>query len=179
MKKNFALSAFAALGFAALAFSGCDPEPKVDPDSLKVTITGDGIGGTPLEIKESEAGTVPVKVTILAPQAIENFKVQIFTENPVFMGGLTGMGLNGEFDLANPGPLADALSSPLVGLPNGDAVKGKTELEFDITAFIPMIFQVTGMAGGGDLNVDFKLTVTDKANKTESATIKLSLLDAQ
>jgi hypothetical protein len=178
MKKNFALLAFAALGFAALTFTGCDPEPKVDPDSLKVTITGDGIGTT-LEIKESQAGTTPVKVAIKAPQGIENFKVQITTDNPVFTAGLTGMGLNGEFDLANPGPLAEALSNPAVNLPNGAAVKGKTELAFDITNFVPMIFGITGEAGGGNLTVDFKLTVTDTKGTTDTKTIKLSLIDGQ
>lgn len=257
MKKNFALLAFAALGFAALTVTGCkDPDPvkvssisvtpanatlaiggtkqlqaavlPADADNKSVTwssnkedvatvnastglvtavaegtatitataadgsgktgiatitvspavsIDGDGID-EPLEIKATEAGEVPVVVDIAASKGIENFMVEIVSSSEAFMGGLAAMGITGEFDLANPGDLSVVLSGPAVGLPNGEAVKGETELEFDITAFIPKIFAVRAMGGEfGNCTVAFNMTVTDTEGASDEATINLNLID--
>lgn len=257
MKKNFALLAFAALGFAALTVTGCkDPDPvkvssvsvtpanatlaiggtkqlqaavlPADADNKSVTwssnkedvatvnastglvtavaegtatitataadgssktgiatitvspavsIDGDGID-EPLEIKATEAGEVPVVVDIAASKGIENFMVEIVSSSEAFMGGLAAMGITGEFDLANPGDLSVVLSGPAVGLPNGEAVKGETELEFDITAFIPKIFAVRAMGGEfGNCTVAFNMTVTDTDGASDEATINLNLID--
>ncbi len=149
-------------------------------DDLKLTITGDGIGGEPLWIGTSNAGETPVVVNIEAVQGIENFKVLITSSSAAFTGGLTELNLTNEFDLANPdealsGSLA-AIAAMGIELPSGNAVKGRTALEFDITSFIPMIFGVRSLAGEeGTCSVDFKLTVTDGKGKTETQTIKLSL----
>ncbi len=257
MKKNFALLAFAALGFAALTVTGCkDPDPvkvssvsvtpanatlaiggtkqlqaavlPADADNKSVTwssnkedvatvnastglvtavaegtatitataadgsgktgiatitvspavsIDGDGID-EPLEIKATEAGEVPVVVDIAASKGIENFMVEIVSSSEAFMGGLAAMGITGEFDLANPGDLSVVLSGPAVGLPNGEAVKGETELEFDITAFIPKIFAVRAMGREfGNCTVAFNMTVTDTDGASDEATINLNLID--
>ncbi len=130
------------------------------------------------------ATPIPVVVNIEAPQGIENFKVLITSSSPAFTGGLTGLNLTREFDLANPdealaGTLAGlAAMTPPVVLPNGDTVKGDAELEFNTTSFIPMIFGVRMEAGEtGECTANFKLTVTDKKGTTTTKTIKLSLVD--
>jgi hypothetical protein len=148
-------------------------------DDLYVAITGDGLGEERMEIKASEAlgeTPVPVVVNVAAPQGIESFKVEITSSSPVFTGALAGFGLATEFDLANPGDLGQVLTG--VNLINGADVKGKTDLAFDITSFIPMIFAVRATAAEtGDCTVDFKLTVTDTKEKSATATVKLQLVN--
>ncbi len=152
-------------------------------DDLKLTITGDGLGEEPLAIEKSKAmgeTPTPVVVDIAAPQGIENFKVLISTSSAAFTGGLAEMHLDQEFDIANLSEeLAAILASPAVGLIDPDSpIKGATELQFDITDFIPMIFGVRAVAEeSGDCTADFKLTITDGKGKTETKTIKLSLID--
>ncbi len=148
-----------------------------------ITIAGAGIGEA-LEIKASQSlptPTVPVVVNIAAGEGIENFKVQITSSSAVFTGSLTAIGLAGEFDLANPGPLAAAfagLAESGVALPYGDEVKGKTEREFNITAFVPMIFGLRTTAGEtGDCTAEFKLTVVDTKGSSAEAAVKLNLID--
>jgi hypothetical protein len=152
-------------------------EVTVNP-APEVNISGSGVAEA-LEIKASEAigeTPVPVVVNVAAPRGIENFKVQITSSSDVFMGTLTTMNLAGEFDLANPGPLGEVFTT--VGLINGADVKDKTEVAFNITAFVPMIFQVRmGAAETGDCTADFKLTVTDKTGLSKEATVKLELVD--
>jgi hypothetical protein len=139
-------------------------------DDLKLTIAGDGIGEVK-EIKMSEMADASVKIDIAAPQGIETFKIQITSSSEEFMGALAVMGMGGEFDLADPGEeLGAALTD--VGLINGADVKGKTELLFDISSFVPIIFNLVGPC-----TADFKLTVTDTKEKTETATVKLNLVD--
>ncbi len=151
-------------------------------DDLKVEITG-AVGGDPIEINMSDAladpiAIDPVAVTISAPQGIETFMVSIDSSSAAFMGGLAEMSLNEEFDLANPG---EALGLTLVGVGLIDPtkpVKDATEVEFDITNFIPMIFGVRAVAGEtGDCTADFTLKVTDTKGTTKEATIALSLID--
>jgi hypothetical protein len=176
-----------AAGKTTISATAADGSGKKDEFEVTVnvasvvTVTGNGLGEERLEIKASKAMSEtpdPVKVAIAAPRGIENFKVQITSSSAVFMGALTGMNLNTEFDLANPGALGDILSSPAVGLVNGDAVKGKSELEFNITHFMPMIFGIRMEAGeAGDCTADFKLTVTDTKGTTDTQTLKLSLIN--
>lgn len=173
MKMNFGLLALAALSFATLTFTGCNNGPEPVP---VVTIVGDGIGST-VEIKKSEAGDVPIVVEIKSNMGIENFMVSIESSSAAFMGNLTAMGLGGEFDLANPGTELGAKLTA-VGLVNGAAVKSKTELKFDITNFIPMIFQVRALAGeSGSCTVVFNLAVVDTKGTSKEAVINLNLID--
>ena len=83
---------------------------------------------------------------------------------------LMPVGLVAHFDLANPptfvydGETKDTTEGLKgLGLPVGSEVTGKTELDFDITQFMSLIFQA------GDHN--FRITITDKENNSESMTL--------
>ncbi len=157
-------------------------------DDLKLEITGDGIGETPLEIVKSEATgetPTPVVVDIVAAQGIEKFMVKIESTSANFNGTLAAMSFPTEFDLANPGEELGALLAG-IGLIDEDApVKEATEVEFDITGFIPMIFEAmagnpeaeTPVPAETECTASFKLTITDGVNQTKSATIALKLVD--
>ncbi len=150
-------------------------------DDLKVEITG-AVGGDPIDIKMSDAladpiAIDPVAVDVVAPQGIETFVVEIDSSSDAFMAGLAEMHFPATFDIANPGTELGGILTG-VGMKNGDDVKGKTEVEFEITNFIPMIFGVRAAAGeSGGCTADFKLTVTDTKGTTKEATIALSLID--
>jgi hypothetical protein len=265
MKKNFTLLAFAALGFAALTVTGCEPKPTPEPEpvpvssvSLDVTsktleigesvtltatvlpenaenksitwsvapagvvsvadgvvtalaegtatvtataadgsgksasctvtvnpkpiesnisIVGDGFDfDQPLEVKYTEATTTPVKVDITSARGIDKLLISIASDNMAFAGALQAVGLATEFDLANPD---EALVAKLAGLslPYGEDVKGKTELSFDITPFIPLMFATTQQAGGGDFGASFTIKVADDKDVQGEVTLNLSLID--
>jgi hypothetical protein len=154
-------------------------------DDVIVSITGDGIGEEPLEIKASEATgetPVPVVVNVAAPQGIAAFRVKIDSSSAAFTGGLAAFGLGEEVDLANPG---EELAGNLAGLgemgvslPFGDQIVGKTELTFNVTPFVPVIFMMRAQtAETGDCTADFTLTVIDAKGTETVATVKLKLVD--
>jgi hypothetical protein len=138
-------------------------------NDMFVSITGSGIDQV-LEIKKSEAEETAVDIDIVAPQGIENFKIQITSSSELFIGALAAMEMDGEFDIANPGELGTALTQ--IGIMNGEAVKGQKEIGFHISSFVPIIFNLVGTC-----TADFALTVTDTKGTTESKTVKLSLVD--
>ncbi|MDR2882812.1 MAG: hypothetical protein LBU98_03440, partial [Alistipes sp.] len=158
-------------------------------DDLTLSIASDAIGEEPLEILKSVATgetPTPVVVDIVADQGIANLTVKIESSSDYFMaifGEATG--IPAEFDLANaPEALAEKLAE--IGLIDPEnPVKDATEVQFDITDFIPMIF--TAMAGDPDADpalpaeeectADFTVTVKDGANQTKTATVALSLKD--
>lgn len=75
-------------------------------------------------------------VDIAAPKGIANLFVTI--DSPTLTKeDLQGVGLDSNFDLANPGSLDSALSG--LGFPTGDKVVGKTSILFDITQFMSML----------------------------------------
>jgi hypothetical protein len=122
------------------------------------------------EIKLSEVATASVKVNIEASEKIENLKVAITSNSPAFTAAVVGFA---GLDVANPGLLGGALTE--LGLKNGDAVKGQTELEFDITPFVPMIFGVMMDASETEATADFALTVVDTKGNSKTETVKLKL----
>ena len=105
---------------------------------------------------------IQAKVDIAAENGIANLHVKIISEM-LTKEMLQDVGLDSEFDLANPGALAEALAS--LGFPVGDAVSGKTELPFDITDFMPMLAMFPGQH-------DFELTVVDAADLSTTKTLK-------
>ena len=102
------------------------------------------------------------KVDIVAENGIANLKVKIISEM-LTKEMLQEVGLDSEFDLANPGDLAEVLGE--LGFPVGDAVVGKTELLFDITDFMPLLAIFPGQH-------DFELTVVDAQGLSTVATLK-------
>ncbi len=146
-----------------------------------VYIAGDGFDIALMQtILASEAGTKQVVVDVAASGGIDKLLIEITSSSPTFSEALAGMGFDANADLANPSPLLAGSLAALpdlfgASLPFGDQVKNKTELPFDITTFIPMIFQVTA-AEGGDITASFKLTVHDAYNHSDGETLKLSLI---
>ncbi|MDR2894925.1 MAG: Ig-like domain-containing protein [Alistipes sp.] len=148
---------------------------KFTDDHVYVSIAGDGFDiAEEQTLLASEAETAALKLNVTAEEGIANLMIGITSDNEAFMGALALMGLDAEFDLANPGALAAVLSSPVVGLPNGDDVLGKDALAFDLSAFVPMLFGFEG-----DFSVEFELSVTDASDlaRTEVKTLTLNLVD--
>lgn len=134
-------------------------------ESSKPTIVGKDFDITkPLVLP---AGGTTVVVNISAKHGINNLFVEIDSET-LTEDILQEVGLAKSFDLANPGILAEALSS--LGFPIGADVVGKNELVFDITQFTPLL----GIYGAGTHN--FIITVVDQANPANTKKQTLTLI---
>ena len=101
-------------------------------------------------------------VTIDCPEGFAKLEVVIDSEG-LTPDVLEGVGLAKEFDLANPGSLAEGLEG--LGFPIGDAVLGKTTVDFNITDFVPLLNIYPGKS-------DFIITVTDSKGATSTLTLK-------
>ncbi len=148
---------------------------NVDDDVTPgVTIAGESFDiDEEQTITSAEQGT-PLVILIDANTTIENFLVEITSSSAVFTQMLGLMNLDTEFDLANPTPQQAGALGELDGmLPFGDDVKGKREMEFDLTQFVPMMFAVED----ADITASFKITVTDKGGATATKTLSLDLVN--
>lgn len=103
------------------------------------------------------------QVIIRVPEGIQNLKVDIIS-NSLNAEVLEGVGLASSFDLANPGDLDEGLKG--LGFSTGADVAGKTEVVFDITDFMTLL-QIYS-----DVH-EFKITVTDKKNASDSLSLKI------
>lgn len=134
-------------------------EAKAPIDPAKApTITSETLNLDGTNIITSD---IIAKVDIKAPYGIENFEVKIISAQ-LTKEELIGVGLDSEFDLANPGDLEPALND--LGFPTGDAVKGKTEMTFDITIFMELLAYFEGIH-------QFQLTITDVQGLTVTKTL--------
>ncbi len=106
------------------------------------------LGWSNENVKKSEKDKDTYRLVIYsveAPQGIDTFVFNIDSSNKAFSDKLAAMGLDGEFDIANPdenltGALAQ-LAELGVELPFGKDVKGKTELrDINMSGIIPWIF---------------------------------------
>ncbi len=136
-------------------------KPEVNPTAPMITSETLNIEGTNVITED-----IIAKVDIAAPNGIEKFEVEIISAQ-LTKDELQNVGLDSEFDLANPGNLVGPLTE--LGFPTGDAVKGKTQLEFDITNFMQLLafFQGTHQ---------FKLTITDVKGLTSTKTLTFQAL---
>lgn len=142
-----------------------DPQPPVTEDAIKFTSETMNLEGAN-EASEFGEGLKEASVHITATEGFKNLKVKIISDF-LTREMLDGVGLTDEFDLANPvgvnldGETVD-YSEALRGinLPVGDEVVGKTELDFNITQFVPLIFEA------GDHK--FEITVVDQKGTTKS-----------
>lgn len=154
-----------------------DPQPG---DEDKITFTsetlanddnGNVLDDTPNNADDFGEGKKEAKIHIHSEAPIASFKVKIDSET-LTADVLSGVGLAPEFDLADPIVKTDDgekkdLTEGLKGLkfPVGDEVKGATDLDFDITEFVPLTM-IYGAA-----NHRFILTVTDNAGNSKTLTL--------
>lgn len=155
-----------------------DPDPQPG-DEDKITFTsetlandnGNVLDDTPNNADDFGEGKKEAKIHIHSEAPIASFKVKINSET-LTADVLSGVGLAPEFDLADPIVKTDDgekkdLTEGLKGLkfPVGDEVKGATDLDFDITQFVPLTM-IYGAA-----NHRFILTVTDNAGNSKTLTL--------
>ena len=133
----------------------------VDPNSP--TVSSETLNLNGINVITSD---LVARVDINAPNGIENFSVKIISDQ-LTKEELQGVGLDSEFDLANPGDLAAALND--LGFPTGDQVKGKTQMQFDITIFMEVLALFQGVH-------HFELTIVDAQGLTTSATLSFQAL---
>lgn len=150
-----------------------DPDPQPG-DEDKITFTsetlandngnGNVLDDTPNNADDFGEGKKEAKIHIHSEAPIASLNVKI-ESNFLTESMLSGVGLTSEFDLANPVKDGKDYTEGLKGLgfKVGDEVKGETELDFDITTFMPLIFE----AG------DHKFIITVKDENGVSKTLSL------
>lgn len=132
---------------------GDDPKPDnpdVDKDITFSSSTLDLEGANMAEEFGEEEGLKPAVVDIHSENGVTSLKVKIISDF-LTEDMLSGIGLTSQFDLADPGEYAEGLAG--LGFPSADEVNGAHDLQFNITKFIPLIFEE------GDHK--FEITVTD------------------
>ena len=103
---------------------------------------------------------------ISASKGIKSLVVNIHTSNEVLPGLLAGMGLGEPFDLADineDSTTGDSVKT--LNLPFNSQVAGQTEVDFNISDFVPLLVDLAG-------NHEFTITVTDNDNKAETMTLR-------
>lgn len=131
---------------------GDDPKPD-DPDDKAITFSSSTLdleGANMAEEFGEEEGLKPAVVDIHSENGVKSLKVKIISDF-LTEDMLSGIGLTSQFDLADPGEYAEGLAG--IGFPSADEVNGAHDLQFNITMFIPLIFEE------GDHK--FEITVTD------------------
>ena len=136
--------------------------PPADPVATftSATFNLDGVNAA----DEFGDGNKDAKIHITCPKGFAHLNVTIDSET-LTADILSGVGLAGQFDLAEPGALEDGIAG--LGLPVGAQVVGQTELDFDITQFMPLL----GIYGAANHN--FILDVEDKEGGKASLTLKI------
>lgn len=155
---------------------GEDPKPGEEgnitftSETLANDDNGNVLDDTPNNAADFGEGKKEAKIHIHSDAPIASFKVKIDSET-LTPEVLEGVKLAAEFDLADPRVKVDGeekdLTEGLKGLnfPVGDEVKGATDLDFDITQFVPLTM-IYGAA-----NHRFILTVTDNAGNSKTLTL--------
>ena len=131
---------------------GDDPKPD-DPADKAITFSSSPLdleGANMAEEFGEEEGLKPAVVDIHSENGVKSLKVKIISDF-LTEDMLSGIGLTSQFDLADPGEYAEGLAG--LGFPSADEVNGAHDLQFNITKFIPLIFEE------GDHK--FEITVTD------------------
>lgn len=131
---------------------GDDPKPD-DPDDKAITFSSSTLdleGANMAEEFGEEEGLKPAVVDIHSENGVTSLKVKIISDF-LTEDMLSGIGLTSQFDLADPGEYATGLAG--LGFPTAAEVNGAHDLQFNITKFIPLIFEE------GDHK--FEITVTD------------------
>lgn len=139
---------------------GDDPNPDKPDVDKAITFSSSTLdleGPNMAEEFGEEEGLKPAVVDIHSENGVTKLEVKIFS---AFLTEemLSGIGLTSQFDLADPGEYAEGLAG--LGFPSADEVNGAHDLQFNITKFIPLIFEE------GDHK--FEITVTDSKGLVKS-----------
>lgn len=136
------------------------------PNENAPSVEGLSYKGEAFDIKGSYdvEGQIELKVLLKAPLGMAHVNVTIDSET-LTSDILTGVGLDTEFDLAEPGSLEAGLQG--LGFPTGSAVVGQEELIFDITAFTSLL----GIYGAA--NHRFIIEVVDQEGNSVTETLTL------
>jgi len=127
--------------------------------------TGDGINPDFNVINDAEEGRA-YSIKIKSENPMTHLKVKIIS-GYLTDDFLQSVGLTTEFDLAEPGELGATLGDPdSFNFPVGDKVVGQTEVDFNLTPFIPLL-----NLSPNPLVHTFQLTIED--NQGNSKTVEL------
>lgn len=146
------------------------PTPPVDDDQVLITFDSPSLDLEGMNDATSfpDDCSKPAAVDISAEKGIANLVVEIIS-NSLNAEMLEGVGLTQSFDLAYPGDLDAALSTPYpdgFGFPTGSNVIGQTKVTFDIAPFVPLLNIYPGEVH------QFKITVKDQIGKEKVLTLK-------
>lgn len=150
--------------------------------TFELVIIVDKSGGSPIRIvwvgnnideRQEVVKDLEVEIRIAAEKGIASLMVEI---EGALGAGLGDVGLPPRFDLVDPDKYGEGLSEKLgphneetgmgFGFPIGDDVRGKNELLFPITSFMPLMGTFKG-------DTDFKMTVTDSEGNTLTKSVML------
>lgn len=140
-----------------------NPNPPTPPGPVTDTIsfTSENLnleGSNDIDALQ-EAGLSAV-VNIKSEKGFAKLDVKIIS-NFLTKDMLEGVGLTDQFDLCNPGQYAEGIAG--LGFPTAETLASATEVDFDITGFLPLIFEA------GDHK--FNITVVDKEGNEKSFTL--------
>lgn len=150
---------------------GIDPEDPTPDDPVAGEINfAASAGSTSLDLagETNAVGyTGDAIVEISVTKGIANLIVTISSDNPDFTDTLPDMGMDKPFDLAYPSDDIKANCDDLLHFPYGDAVIGKTFVEFNITDFMPLLPTFPG-------HHTFLIEVKDLDGNSKTLTLKIN-----
>lgn len=145
---------------------GDDPNPDNPDNPDKVFSFTSDANGLDLEgvnnADDFGDGKKPAVVHLHSENGFAHIHVEIISEM-LTDEFLSGVGLTTKFDLAEPGEYAEGLAG--LGFPTPDQIIGAHDLDFDITQFMPLLFDA------GDHN--FKITAVDSKNISKTLMLKV------
>lgn len=148
------------------------PDP-VEPDKEAIVIAGVGFDiDKELTVSAGEQG-VTVDVKMDAEKGIDKLEVAIVSP-ALTEEALSGIGLGGNFDVANPSEEVKSMLIELGLLQAGDDIKGKTSHVFSVGSFMPLLGQLD--YGVGNIH-RFNLTVTDGDGNVVKKTLTVNLTE--
>ncbi len=153
---------------ATALFGGCsdgNDEPAVKPAAPTIALVGADISQTQLLVEN-----MPATVRIEAPGRIASLEIEI--ASPLLDEQTLGAaGLAAKMNLAEPTE-AQIAAFEALGFPYGGDVKGREQLDFDLSGVMPMLLMLC-QAGGESSDHTFALTVTDEAAQRGSGALKV------
>ncbi len=165
MKKIFNL-AVAAL--AAMAFVSCEKTPAVEPETPATAPKMEWDSNPSFEPVEL-ASEMDVNIRVKAEAGIRTFVVKV--DSPVLSPVISGITSDhtSDMDLIGDAQLASMLDNLTGGgIPTGDDLAGKTEVDFNISTLVPLILSL-GPENGSDHK--FTLDVSDMKGQSLSKTL--------